>query len=267
MSNSEDAWNSLIVSSHKARNSVGYYEDLNRARQYNSSKLIWEDANQRVSLLKLEESWSVLEIGPGPGVMTIPLAKKVKSITVVEPSSSMIQFLAEHIKVADLSNIEIIHSNWEAVSKKELGFYDLVLASYCLDMMDIRSSLEKMCSCATREVHLWWFMGVTYWEKIRCEINPGIGISTPKADLLMDILIDMGYAPELEILDGTSFPNRYERIEDASNRMKSILSINEDDPLPDKARIFIEEHWKKTNGTYEYEDSTTYVHITVPMAR
>ncbi len=267
MSHSEDTWNSLIISSQNARNNVSYYEDANRARQYDSSRLIWDDAQRRVSLLNPDASWSVLEIGPGPGVMTIPLAKKVRSVTVVEPSSSMVQLLSGHLKDAGLSNISIIHKNWESVSKSEIGLYDLVLASYCLDMIDIRSSLEKMCSCATREFHLWWFMGVTHWEKIRDEINPGIGVPTPKADLLMDILTDMDYVPDLEILHGTSFPNRYERIEDASSRMNNILAMKQDDPLPESARIFIDKHWKKPDGTYEYEDTTIYAHITIPMAR
>nr|WP_319540709.1 hypothetical protein [uncultured Methanospirillum sp.] len=110
-------------------------------------------------------------------------------------------------------------------------------------------------------------MGVTHWEKIRDEINPGIGVPTPKADLLMDILTDMDYVPDLEILHGTSFPNRYERIEDASSRMNNILAMKQDDPLPESARIFIDKHWKKPDGTYEYEDTTIYAHITIPMAR
>ncbi len=42
-----------------------------------------------------------------------------------------------------------------------------------------------------------------------------------------------------------------------------ILNIHQSEPLPDNARMYIEEHWKQPDGGYAYSDTTIYVHITV----
>lgn len=266
MSTLAESWDSMIISSREGRDYKKYYENDERARQYDSSRLIWEDAENRVNLLNPDPSWSVLEIGPGPGVMTIPLARRVRSVTAIEPSSSMIRLLNGHVTENNLGNVTIIHKEWESVTRVDVGTFDLVLASYCLDMTDITSCLQKMCSSAIRAVHLWWFMGQTYWEKVQNELNQEKPRIMPKADILINILQELGYQPDLEVLHGTSFPNRYEKAEDAYNRMKGILNIHQSEPLPDNARDYIEQNWKHPDGGYEYVDSTTYVHITVPMS-
>jgi hypothetical protein len=264
MSINTDTWNSQILKSRDVQNNKKYYDDEVRASQYDASRLIWEDGERRVNLLQPKNSWSVLEIGPGPGVLTIPLAKKVRNITAIEPSSAMIRKLMEHIIENALDNITIIHKEWESVNEAEIERYDLVLASYCLDMTDIQKCLEKMCRASIKEVHLWWFLGETHWEKIQKEVKIQNLMETPKADILINILLEMGYHPEMEILHGTSFPNRFEKTEDAHQRIKGILNIPSGTPLPENAIAYVEKNWKNPDGTYEYDDTTTYVHITVP---
>ncbi len=261
----EEIWNSFILCSRAIRNDESFYSDEDRARLYDASVLIWKDAEKRVIQLQLDPESSVLEIGPGPGVMTIPLAKRVKAVTVVEPSAAMIRHLKGHISDEKLSNITILHNYWENVSLDECGMHDIILASYCLDMPDIRTSLQKMCDCAKKAVHIWWFQGVTSWESIQHELTPERAVKTPKADILMGVLYEMGYTPVMEILADTSFPGIYDNVDDARIRMRTMLAISKEDPLPEHVEQYIETYWKKPDGGYEYIDTTTYVHITIPI--
>lgn len=271
MKDLNEDWNILVEASRAGDDSGCFYENEERARQYDSSVAIWDDAAQRVSALNPDPSYSVLEIGPGPGVMTIPLARTVTSVTVVEPSPAMTDLLLHHLKEEKMVNVSVIQKKWEDLSSSELQSYHLVLASYSLSMTNIRDCLVKMCSHATEAVHLWWFEGITTWEKVRIDLFPVIrGIPTspgPKSDLLMGILREMGYEPIHEKLEGTSFSYRFERYEDACRKMASILSLNASLPLPSPATRYIEENWMQPDGTFWYEDRTTYVHITVPVTR
>lgn len=247
-----------------ARGDQQFYANEDRAKQYDSSVQIWEDGRKRVAELALNSEMTILEIGPGPGVMTIPLAERVSHITVVEPSGPMIALLKNHLSDAGYDTVTIIQKPWESVTLEETGDHDLVLASYCLDMTDIRENLQKMCDVAQRYVHLWWFLGVTSWEKVHTDLLPERGYQTPKVDLLMDIITDMGYAPEMEILSGTSFSYKFETLEEAGKRLKSILNVPLSEDLSEDAIRYIEENWRTDDGGYMYKDSTTYVHITIP---
>lgn len=265
----DEIWNSLINSARLSSKWDSYYANEERAKQYDASVAIWEDAKKRVDELNLDPSSSILEIGPGPGVMTIPLAKRVKSVTVVEPSPAMSSLLRKHISEEKICNVNIINKKWELISSEDLERYEFVLASYCLDMLDISHCLKKMCTHASKAVHLWWFSGITSWEKVRVELAPSVigkNVSPyPKSDILMQILKIQGYNPDYQELSGTTFSNSYTTYEDACRRMVSILDLDPTSSIPLEVAHYIEKNWKKSDGSYGYEDTTTFVHITIPI--
>jgi len=103
-----------------------------RARQYNESLKDNERPEKIISKLDIDPSHTVLDIGAGPGTLTIPLAKKVKHVTVVEPSSGMLACLNENAVNEGLNNITCINKKWEdAIPGEDLDKYDVVIASIC----------------------------------------------------------------------------------------------------------------------------------------
>jgi len=102
-------------------------------------------------LLKMiPEGSELVEIGPGPGVFTLPLAGHCSSLTVVEPSPAVIKALRR--KTTHLSNLRIIHDSWEGVS---MGSYDIVFAGGVLyAFYDLKSALYKMMLHARQKVIL-----------------------------------------------------------------------------------------------------------------
>jgi 16S rRNA (adenine1518-N6/adenine1519-N6)-dimethyltransferase len=59
----------------------------------------------------VDKSDDILEIGPGLGALTIPLAKEVKSITAVEKDSRMVNRLREKLEEVDISNVTVIEGD------------------------------------------------------------------------------------------------------------------------------------------------------------
>lgn len=53
--------------------------------------------------LGIDPSWSVLDIGAGPG--TLPLARRAKRVTALETSLAMVKRLKRHVGEEGLSNI------------------------------------------------------------------------------------------------------------------------------------------------------------------
>jgi SAM-dependent methyltransferase len=64
-------------------------------------------------LREVDDETTILDIGAGSGRWTIPIARIAKTVTVIEPSSSMIENLRRNIASAELNNIQITQSSWE----------------------------------------------------------------------------------------------------------------------------------------------------------
>jgi 16S rRNA (adenine1518-N6/adenine1519-N6)-dimethyltransferase len=62
-----------------------------------------------VDAADLSPSDDVLEIGPGPGVLTAALAARVRSVTAVEVDARMVALLGETL--ADHKNVQVIHAD------------------------------------------------------------------------------------------------------------------------------------------------------------
>ncbi|MBA3010116.1 MAG: class I SAM-dependent methyltransferase [Proteobacteria bacterium] len=102
----------------------------------------------QIVLNLLTEDMSVLEIGAGTGIFTKHIAKKVKRVTVVEPSPSMIRVMKDNLEQKGIKNVRIIQSNWE---EAEVGLHDMVLAAGCLYVFyDIDTALAKMIKKAKK---------------------------------------------------------------------------------------------------------------------
>ena len=164
----------------------------------------------------------VLDIGSGPGVLAIPLAKRVSHVTSVDPSDGMIQVLKEKMREQGISNIHCIRKLWEDIDiKKDLSPpYDIVLASLSLGMYDIRESIRKMMDSCSKYIYLYWFAGEPAWDIHSRNLMPLLHgtdfYPMPRCDVLFNVLYQMGIYPHM-----TVFPylhlNVFSDMEEAMN--------------------------------------------------
>ncbi len=59
----------------------------------------------------IDETSHVLEIGPGLGAITIPIAEKTSFFTAVEKDSRLIPILEEELEQRDLSRVDIVNQD------------------------------------------------------------------------------------------------------------------------------------------------------------
>ena len=199
-----------------------------RARRFSQSIKDNDRPAQIISKLDIDPSCTVLDIGAGPGTLTIPLAKTVEHVTVVEPSGGMLTCLKENAANEGLENITCINKKWEDVHPGEdLDEYDVVIASYSLSMVDIKAALLKMDKVARRSVHLFTFTGDRMWDYT--ELWPRLYgekyQAGPDYIYLYNILYQIGIRADVEI-STTEHKQRFSNLEEAVEQWKESLDIS-----------------------------------------
>ena len=123
----------------------------------------------------LTEDMSVLEIGAGTGIITKHIAEKVKRVTVVEPSPSMIGVLNHHLERKGTKNVTVIQSKWEDA---DVETHDVVIAVGCLYVFyDIEKALKKMIEKAEKLLVL--SHGINRHGGIYREASELMGVNPP----------------------------------------------------------------------------------------
>ncbi len=154
----------------------------------------------QIVLNLLTEDMSVLEIGAGTGIFTKQIAKKVKRVTVVEPSPSMISVMKDSLEQKGIKNVRIIQSKWE---EAEVGQHDVVLAAGCLYVFyDIDKALTKIIEKAKKLFVL--THGINGYGNIYKEAAGLMGIEPPLSGPdyvnLYNVLCHMGIYANVNII-------------------------------------------------------------------
>ncbi len=225
-------WKSQVTANSEARGGFdrgNVSESEAWARNYWKMVLDARDFVQQMQKgLPIHANTRILDIGAGPGTLTVPLAKQTARITSVEPAGSMAEILRENIKAHGLNNVECIQKKWEDIDEGQdlEPPYDLVIASFSLGMADIRAAIEKMQRVSNGYIFLFWFAGPSSWDRDFGTIYktlfdkeyPGM----PQGNVLFNVLYQMGVYPNLEV-----FPSRmdhhYSSVEDLVGDIRSRL--------------------------------------------
>jgi hypothetical protein len=145
----------------------------------------------------------VRDIGAGLGTLAIPFAQKVAHVTAVEPAEGMCSMMREMMADYGVCNIDIVRKRWEDVdvAKSLQPPYDVVIASFSLGMVDIRSAVEKMQQKSSKHVYLYHFAGPTswdmQWEELWQKLHGKDYQPGPKSDVLYNVLYQMGIYPHI----------------------------------------------------------------------
>jgi len=181
----------------------------------------------RTVLDLLTEDMSVLEIGAGTGIITTHIAEKVKRVTVVEPSPSMIGVLDHHLERKGIKNVTVIQSKWEDA---DVETHDVVIAAGCLYVFyDIEKALKKMIEKAEKLLVL--AHGINRHGDIYREASELMGVNPPLSGPdyinLYKVLCHMGIYGNINILRSKG-EIIYDDMDHAVNIWAERMSIEQD---------------------------------------
>ena len=152
----------------------------------------------------IPEGAKILEIGPGTGAITIPLAEAGADILCLEPSKKMAKSLETELNKRRLSNVEILPVKVEDSLNliQHRAPFQQTLASFSLyNVREIDRVLETLLVCSQRIVILLGTGARSPWyQALIREFAGEEPISAPQLDLLYPLLLDMGILAEGRIL-------------------------------------------------------------------
>ncbi len=150
----------------------------------------------------------VLEIGPGSGAFTRPLACIARQVVAMEPSADMRAVLAHNLAQAGIANVHIIPRPVESlreVAREEkealAGSFDLALASYSLyNVTEIDVVIRELVRLAQHVVAL---MGTGELEEWYCDLHRrfrgGDPVPPPQVQYFYPVLLEMGIYANVEV--------------------------------------------------------------------
>lgn len=211
-----------------------------------------------VSKIKLGEEDTVLDIGCGNGAITIPLAKKAKSVTALDSSDKMLEILRENVAAENLTNIKYINQDIEHVDADELGPHDVVVASRSISgLADIKPALEKINQIAQKYVY------ITLWGSGNREFEDEIAVllgreahHNPDYTLALNILQELGIDAHSEPMESNT-RNFYSNLDEALERIEWRVG-----ELNDEEKLIVKEHLTKVltqnpDGNFSYTRSSS----------
>lgn len=155
---------------------------------------------------KIDSSSSVLEIGPGTGGFTLPLAKKVNSVVAVEPSQNMRDVLSQKMASSGVDNVRLVPHRAEDGLTMIKGAFDLALASYSVyDVAPVDQVVREMVRLASHSVFL---MGTgeqpTWYRSLYTRFKGREAEGSPQLGPFYNVLLEMGIYADVRIIPTSS---------------------------------------------------------------
>ncbi|MCX8159870.1 MAG: class I SAM-dependent methyltransferase [Candidatus Saccharicenans sp.] len=185
------------------RRSLSAWESDRAARRYWEQVCFYqqERLNLLISRLQPTPGKRILDIGSGPGVLSIPLAERGAKVTAVDPSSAMLNLLKQIATERGVAEIRCLDGRWEELDPVKYfdgnSPYQAVVASLSLMMVGIRESLLKMmrvCAPGGR-IYLLWGRGKNHWTEQLSKLYPGLYgfnyVPKPEAKLLLEVVLEL----------------------------------------------------------------------------
>ncbi len=112
----------------KANNITKIKWSERRADWFRKAQRISDYPDKVIAVMEpiLKDCSSALDIGAGAGALALPLAKRLKKVTAVEPAPAMVKVLKEESALQGLKNLNIIALPWE---ESNVGEHDIIICA------------------------------------------------------------------------------------------------------------------------------------------
>jgi len=185
------------------------------------------DSSREFILSQLDPKGTVLDIGAGTGAWSMLLSSRVKHVTAVEPSDSMIAVMRESLAAEKISNVSIEQGEWPDVSVEP---HDYSLCSHAMYASpDLRAFVQQMVARTKRMCFL--LLRAPSIDGVRAEAALhfwGQPLDSPNFTIAYNVLLQAGiYANVLMENTGLWKPRTSSSLEEALGDMRRFLALDD----------------------------------------
>lgn len=208
---------------------------------------------------------SFLDIGAGTGEVALAVAQYVPQVTCIEPAEKMRERILERAR-EEKRKVVSFGELWEEIKIEEIGTHELVLAAHSFyEMKNLQDCLSKMLEATEKQLLLMVRAqkkpGKLFQEVTRELEGEGVAClpkgSKPGLEEIKDYLIELGYQPQVEIIEYCS-SHYYHSLDEAADHLVFWLNLPREKKqfLKDilaKILVFKQEHFflpETTQGAF-----------------
>ena len=172
------------------------------------------------------ECRTLVDIGGGAGRLALPLSLSREAVTVVDSSKSMLAELQDSCEEAKIENVSSVFGLWEDAV---IDIHEGALCSHVTYVIEnIGKFLENVNQYASKRVVIIAFMKSpqAHLESLWREVHEEERVHLPGVPELMDVLWQLGIAPELNIIEHLG-PHIYGSGKDAISDLRRRLYVNQ----------------------------------------
>ena len=142
---------------------------------------------------------ALLDFACGAGALSVLAAKKAAQIYGYDFSPKMLEFARQNAQIHGAQNIKFAQKAFED-DWSDVPVCDVVLASRCLEVDDLKTALNKLLSKTKKSLYITFKVGGSFVDG---DILDAIGREIeqkPDFVYLLNILFQMGYLPSLSYI-------------------------------------------------------------------
>lgn len=172
----------------------------NKAEELNKKTHSGEYHDFILSKVDVKNANTMLDIGCGPGAFALKFAKKLKKVYALDFSPKMLNLVEKNAKEQNIKNIFCIKHDIEQ-SFKDIPKADIILASRCMEVKNIKKVLKNLDKQANKAVYLTYKVGGSFLsDKVLSVLKKDI-IPKPDYIYLVNILYNLNIKVNVEFLN------------------------------------------------------------------
>lgn len=194
-----------------------------------------------LSHMRLSPEDTVLDIGCAEGTITRKIAKKTKSVTGLDKSKLMLEELNKNAEEEGLDNIKTIQMDINEMDYEDIGEYDIVLASRCLNgIPNIKETALTLNEIANKYVYITVFGSSSHkYKKEKAKIAGKTFKAGTDYSVLFMLLKSLGIEANIVQLECKNL-KEYADMDEAMQR--SMWKLGE---LEEENKIALENYFKE----------------------
>lgn len=170
-----------------------------RATMMNSGAFTSSYINDFLSKVNFNGVKTLLDFACGPGTLGLVAADKFEKIYMCDFSSSMLEYVKENAKNRKIANAQTIQIAFED-DWSEIPECDIVFASRCMEVSDVRIALEKLLGKAKKALYLTYKVGNAFISDEIINALPREISPRPDYIYIINILYQMGYFAKVDFI-------------------------------------------------------------------
>jgi SAM-dependent methyltransferase len=158
-------------------------------------------AEQLLRRIHLEPDWTVLDVGCGNGLLSLPLAERAQRVTALDQAPAMIELTRRNAEAAGVDNVDTIVADWVEVEVgRDVQPHDIVVSSRSLLMLDLDRFLNNLDLAGSQRCYVAWWTGEnTDVDEAVAEVLGEAYQPQPSYIVAYNALYDLGIRADVEI--------------------------------------------------------------------